>query len=420
MFQSRPLDEISIADIRGFINERHRESEILDYKGPWPNDLAKVIAAMANTQGGLILIGVPEIVGDTGLPDQPTGVPIERGINTLRQRVISTAYDSIYPPVIPEVEAYQMDDRPDHAVVIVRVSPSDQTPHAVDNRRKVYVRVDSQSQPELYRLATIDELQWLFNKREKGEKYLTDLIEAAQARSEAVLSEGFDPLIDPLENTFPTLEVWIAPRFYFSGEAFSRNEAQLLLTGNSERSTLLNGDWLFPGLAIRADAKRSVPMGYCIYATEASQRRREVYEYDEICTSGIIFTKMRIRWTENEHEGYILPIEWILPHLDGLMKFADRSFRNSRLSGLLQVKARLSGLSDAVLRLKRDQWLGDLREKHVSLDYSIDLLDKSIDLSELNQAHLSLVKEAASRLLWAFGYDWTDEAFERWWNGIRK
>ena len=106
MLQSKPLDEISIADIQGFIGEQHRESEILDYKGPWPNDLAKVIAAMANTQGGLILIGVPEVAGDTGLPDQPTGIPIGRGINTLRQRVISTAYDSIYPPVIPEVEAY--------------------------------------------------------------------------------------------------------------------------------------------------------------------------------------------------------------------------------------------------------------------------------------------------------------------------
>lgn len=418
MLQSKPLDEISIADIQGFIGEQHRESEILDYKGPWPNDLAKVIAAMANTQGGLILIGVPEVAGDTGLPDQPTGVPIGRGINTLRQRVISTAYDSIYPPIIPEVEAYQMDDEPDYAVLIVRVSPSDQTPHAVDNRRKVYVRVDSQSQPELYRLATIDELQWLFNKREKGEKYITGLIEAAQARSDTVLSEGFDPLIDIFENTLPTLEIWIAPRFYFGGEAFSRDEAQLLLTGTSERSTLLNGDWLFPGLVVRADARRSVPMGYCIYATEASQRRREIYEYDEICTSGIIFTKMRMRWTENDHEGYILPIEWILPHLDGFMKFADRSFRNSRLSGLLQVKARLSGLSNAVLRRNREQRFEDLREKHVSLDYSIDLLDKNIDLSELNQAHLSLVKEAASRLLWAFGYDWTDEAFEQWWRVV--
>lgn len=418
MFQSRPLDEISIADIRGFINERHRESEILDYKGPWPNDLAKVIAAMANTQGGLILIGVPEIVGDTGLPDQLIGVPIERGINTLRQRVISTAYDSIYPPVIPEVEAYQMDDRSDYAVVIVRVSPSDQTPHAVDKRRKVYVRVDSQSQPELYKLATIDELQWLFNKRKRGEKYLTGLIEAAQARSEVVLS--VDPLINPLGSTLPTLEMWIAPRFYFSGEAFSRNEAQLLLTDKSERSTLLNSNWLFPGLAVRADAKRSVPMGYCIYATEAYQKRREVYEYDEICTSGIIFTKMRIRWTENEHEGYVLPIDWILPHLDGLLKFADRSFKNSRLSGLLQVKARLSGLSEAVLQLNRNPWLEDLREKHMSLDYSINLLDKNIDLSELNQAHPSLVKEAASKLIWAFGYDWTDEVFEQWWGGIKK
>ena len=420
MLQSKPLNEITIADVRAFINEGHRESEILDYKGPWPSDLAKVIAAMANTQGGLILIGVPELPGSTGLPEQPTGVPIGRGLDTLRQKAISIAYDSIYPPVRPEVEAYDMDNKPDHAVIAIRVSPSDQTPHAVDNRTKVYVRVDSQSKPELYQLATIDQLQWLYDKRKKGEAFLEDLIEAAQARADSVLSIGFDPMVDLVQNTIPTLDIWIAPRFYFDVEVFSRDQAQWILSKESSRSTLLNENWDFPGLASRAWEKRSIAGGYCLYTSERYQRDSGMYEYDELNITGIIFSKIRLNITHPDYEGHVLWLPSVLAHLDSFIKFSDSSLKKSQLWGLLCVKAKLSGLDNTVLRLNRNDWIGSLREKHISLDHSIDLFDKNVDLSSLEENRLLLVKEAANKLLWAFGYAWTEDAFKKWWDGIKK
>ena len=70
MLYDRPLEDLGIADIEAFVKQQHKESEILDYKEAWPKDLAKVIAAMANTQGGLILVGVSEQPG-TGRPVRP-------------------------------------------------------------------------------------------------------------------------------------------------------------------------------------------------------------------------------------------------------------------------------------------------------------------------------------------------------------
>jgi predicted HTH transcriptional regulator len=100
----KALSDLHFVNIQEFVDERRRDSEILDYKEDWPNDLAKVMAAMANTQGGAILVGVSEKPG-TGKPDRIVGVDNPRGLDSLRQKVTSIAYQAVYPPLLPEVEA---------------------------------------------------------------------------------------------------------------------------------------------------------------------------------------------------------------------------------------------------------------------------------------------------------------------------
>ena len=53
---TKPIHEIAFADIDSFCQAGWEESTRLDYKGEWPNDLAKTMAAMANTVGGLIIL----------------------------------------------------------------------------------------------------------------------------------------------------------------------------------------------------------------------------------------------------------------------------------------------------------------------------------------------------------------------------
>jgi hypothetical protein len=237
---TKPIDDITFSDVDEFVRAKNPESVILDYKGDWPRDLEKVIAAMANTQGGLILIGVTE-ESKTGVPKDIIGVELGQGEDSLRQRVVSTAYKGIYPPVMLEVTVCALDQEPSRAVVVVRVTPSDQAPHAIDNRRRVYVRVDSQDEP--HSLATLGELEWLWDRRRQAEDRRNTLIEAAQERAEYFLWE------DP-PSAFPVpllLRSWVVPYFYSGEEWLSLSTVKIIPYAVSLLDTALT----YPTLAER-------------------------------------------------------------------------------------------------------------------------------------------------------------------------
>ena len=54
----KQLDTIAYADIDAFCTRNIPEGLRLDYKREMPTDLAKLVAAFANTLGGLIILGV--------------------------------------------------------------------------------------------------------------------------------------------------------------------------------------------------------------------------------------------------------------------------------------------------------------------------------------------------------------------------
>ena len=60
MLYTKPITEILWDDVEAFCQQRVPEGTYLDYKQDFPKHLQKTIAAMANTLGGVILIGVAE------------------------------------------------------------------------------------------------------------------------------------------------------------------------------------------------------------------------------------------------------------------------------------------------------------------------------------------------------------------------
>ena len=85
-------------------------------------DWEKAFVTMANTYGGLILIGVEETIPGTGVAPVK-GLPLVPG---LRERVIQIGINAIYPPVIPDVRVVEFKSsdtapNPDRAVVVIRV-----------------------------------------------------------------------------------------------------------------------------------------------------------------------------------------------------------------------------------------------------------------------------------------------------------
>jgi hypothetical protein len=174
----KPIDQITFEDIENFCKEGLEESSRLEYKKDFSSkdanfQIAKEIASFANTYGGLLLIGINELDRKPKLPLE--GIKYEEGLN---ERINSIALSNIYPPVFPEVKVCQFQDQ-EKAVIVIRVSQSDETPHLLNKRTKIYVKVDSQSEPIE---PPWEQIEWLINKRQKAIENKERLINRSRER----------------------------------------------------------------------------------------------------------------------------------------------------------------------------------------------------------------------------------------------
>lgn len=161
----KPVSEITFADIDEFCRTMQAEGARLDYKGiAFPKDLAKTIAAFANTMGGLIILGI-DADKSTNQPIWPPkqGYPTEAGLS---ERVVQVAQDGIYPPVRVAVSnVIQNDYLAGTVLLVIRIHESREAPHAIEKNRKVYVyeRTDNKNEP--YELADMQRIEQLLRRR---------------------------------------------------------------------------------------------------------------------------------------------------------------------------------------------------------------------------------------------------------------
>lgn len=212
MLFTKPITEITYQDVVDFCNEQNPESFILDYKRelPKPNDkLAKLIAAFANTYGGLLVIGIN---APKGKPEPPfEGIDYdekEKYAEKIQQIIIS----NITEPIFPEIHICPPDNN--KTFIIVRVAESDITPHRVGNDKKIYIRTGEINTSANEYERSIDEaswgkIEWLASRRAKSIQLRNQMIDEA----EIFYSESFRKLsIDP-EKYFGIVTFRLLPLF---------------------------------------------------------------------------------------------------------------------------------------------------------------------------------------------------------------
>lgn len=165
--------QITYADLDAFLQTRQPEGLRLDYKREKPRDLEKLIAAFANTSGGLIILGVEaRQVDNTPVWPPERGMPESPGLD---EAVTAVARDGIYPPVRIECSPVIPNERlHGHSLYVIRVDESREAPHAVEGGRKVYIRTGSTSKP--LDLADIGRIRYLFDRRVKAEQERDQLV----------------------------------------------------------------------------------------------------------------------------------------------------------------------------------------------------------------------------------------------------
>jgi len=185
----KPIEQVNFQDVDTFCTAGWEEGVRLDYKAEWPNDLAKTIAAMANTVGGMIIIGV-NADKTTNKPIWPpmapvlprTGFPMAAGLS---ERVYQVGQDAIFPPIMPEVSQVIENLRlPGQAIIVVRIPESKDAPHATEGRKAVYIYERTGNKGYAHALADIGYIERLFNRRNKIEQERENMIEAAIERGQ--------------------------------------------------------------------------------------------------------------------------------------------------------------------------------------------------------------------------------------------
>jgi hypothetical protein len=157
----KPFAELDSADLQRLVQNEVPESVRIDYKRQTyganaSREFLKDVSALANTQGGYLLLGVEEA---DGLPTKVCGVPRE-GIDMHIQRMESLMRDGLEPRIIG-TSIKRISVSSDSDVIAAYVPRSMSAPHRVvaQGINRFYVR-NSNGNHE----ADLDELKFLFDR----------------------------------------------------------------------------------------------------------------------------------------------------------------------------------------------------------------------------------------------------------------
>lgn len=161
----KKLSKLKLEDIKSFIEERVEENSELEYKGSKKlysekgrEDLAKEVTAFANSQGGLLIVGIKEDEAKR-YPEQIewTDYPREGLIDSLNSKIM---------PPIQNLEINTVEKRGAKAerIFLIYVLGGPNKPYAV-SKNDFYKRAGSTSQP-----MNRDEIVSLIKERKEYEK----------------------------------------------------------------------------------------------------------------------------------------------------------------------------------------------------------------------------------------------------------
>jgi hypothetical protein len=110
-----PAPDFTLERVRGLVQSTPTETLTVEYKREFAHSLVESVAAMANTYGGLILVGVT----NEALDDRLVGVSGEVAV-----QIANACHDTLEPPWVPELIALPLSDAPDALnILVLRVDP---------------------------------------------------------------------------------------------------------------------------------------------------------------------------------------------------------------------------------------------------------------------------------------------------------
>ncbi|MDE0316631.1 MAG: ATP-binding protein [Candidatus Poribacteria bacterium] len=192
-------DEITFEVVEDFCRE-WEEGVRVEYKQEIHKDIPKTLSSFANTQGGVLIIGVEADKTHNKVKFPIKGIP---KTDNIEERIVQSGLMGIHPPVMSEVIILEVPSTA-NIVVVVRVDESVQAPHAIQNSTKVYIRVASVSQPyEKPQLAELDYIEYLLNRSQETQKIASYIIDQLEKRTQQFLHQPVPKMTVIARPVFP-------------------------------------------------------------------------------------------------------------------------------------------------------------------------------------------------------------------------
>ncbi len=380
----KPLENITIDDISKFISEKHPENIRLEYKSGFstsnPNlQIAKEVSAFANQQGGLLIYGVSEEEENTRRPNAVIGV--EKKSNP-RQRIQSVCIDHIYPPVIPEIQEYELPSDKDKVIILVRIPMSDTVPHTINERTGFYIRVQDRCDP---REMTDEEIKFLLNKREK-------LIE----RREWLIKRSYERVFPPdvKRNYMLTPAILISIPLYPLSALVERSKLYDIY-----KQSELPVNQSFP---LSLDGIKSASDSIYAYITNKDDDKVTVRKerYGELNIFGQISHFENAVHNFNSAEGIWLGYE--LRTLFMMVKFMGNVYKNLGFWGIIKFILRVENCRGVKLISPRYGWTHNEELTTMELDREIKI-ERECAVSDLLEEPDSFIENIFQEYLWCIG-----------------
>jgi len=414
MIFSKPIAELNIEDIKTFCEKGIREGFALDYKADFPHDLAKSICAFANTFGGVILIGVEE--DNESKPKLPVkGILFERG---LHERVMSIILDNINPPLFPEINVIKFEkENKELAVIVVGIPQSDETPHTINNRRFVYVRTDNRNKPE--EVATIEQIEWLLNKRKKSEELKKSLYNDADERLVDIyrsikhIGTGEGATILPKGLSLPKAQGIFSAIPLFPNKPFINvRELKNLCNGDDLRiRDYFGGLNYFPYFDQEVKTTQQSVISYFLNET-----RKQILFY-EFNIYGLFFYQEPFGWCMNEkgqreRSGKINSVWFhhVLARLDQFLEIIERFYDKIGVLGLIEVKLKLNNIFGLKM-VRADTFFSFPHDERISNQRNLEIR-RILTKQQLKETRVDILKEIFKEVCLTFNFDVGDKIIE--------
>jgi Putative DNA-binding domain len=386
-----PTTSLVWQDVLDFCGLELPESTTLDYKRDIPSELDRTVSAMANTSGGVILIGVDEDRTTTKPILPPIGVPLARGLG---ERITNICITNIAPLLVPET-AVVPDVSGNRAVIVVRIPQSHQAPHAVSRNTKVYLRRGSINSPE--DLASLNEIDWLRSGRQKSADFREALYRGAQDRFFQFLRgfEGSNAKPPQVES-----DGMLSLAFY------SSYPKEMLAAPPDLRAVLpdirihdyYGTDYEFPLGSLNG---KVVQDGFIVHA---SVNGGEWVHHTELNAFGLLFFRQSLLHPVQlpDRKCRIMRASEIFCRLDEMFDCATKFFQRVKFTGSLHFRMRLENLVGFPL--------GKYSTKETGFDLSFtpdNIIDfiASVSSSSIQEEKSAFILAAARRVAWAFDWD---------------